>query len=178
MSTASDRFAVSQSFRFQSGSAITKVLYGDENSIVGDRVYRFTGTAVVNTPEESLQKPVEIEVTDVSNGNDFEFSATKVPELEPGVEIVSINESSLSDASPEVNLITYSLRVGDDAQPAILTITDDPIPIVAWVAVAGIASLTGVSIYYVEKCKKVKLASSADLKEMKIETSVECDNAD
>ena len=170
---AESNFATVETVRSQNSMLVVTSLSADSSTTVNRKgIYSFSG--YIDNQAAGRVVPLTVEIDS--------FGLNTAPTINDVAEItgkVSINNSfsfTTKFGGIKVKKTLISLVVKQDNSSSTMILTDDPVPVIAWLALAGLVSLTGVSIYYVEKCKKVKLTTSADLKKLKLETILVCEN--
>ncbi len=171
--SANSQFGTVETTRVQENAIVLTTLsasaQAEPNS---DGFYSFNGHVV----DARSGKSVPLVVNIGQESSDAVFSPEDLDTNDDSFSIVGKQSFSPELQGPELTKTIYSLLVSEDSSIASVVVTDDPIPIIAWLALAGIVSATGISIYFVEKCKSVELEVEANIKETSVKSTAKCNN--
>ena len=149
VSLASEQFATVDTFRINEGTAIiTSLSVGSEITYSDDGFYELAGFVVV--PDKEIRLPLTVRVRTVSPEE-----PPAVTNFVEGLERVTLSASHSEGAGLtdlEVNKIFYTLQFEDESH-GFVTVTEDPLPAIAWVAIAGIASVTTIAVSLIFTCE-------------------------
>lgn len=152
VSMAAEQFATVDTFRISEGSEIiTSLSIGSEALYSDDGFFEFKGFALI--PSSRIEIPLIVRVRTDTPDNPPEIATSTFTYDNEEISLLPSYSADAGLPNIEVRKHFYALRFPDESQ-AFVTVTEDPLPAIAWVAIAGIASMTATVITIAIICNK------------------------
>lgn len=164
VSIAAEQFATVDTFRISEGSAIiTSLTIGSEATYSDDGFFELNGFALI--PSDQIEIPLTVRVLTETPDSPPDISTSTFTYDNEEISLLPTYSADAGLSNIEVRKHFYALRFPDESQ-AFVTVTEDPLPAIAWIVIAGIASVTGTAI-------TIAIICNNDDRKIVIETSHE-----
>ena len=168
---ADGKFVTVDTVRSHGGNSIFSTLTATEMSSIQDGNISFDGMLHITNQQRTV--PLTAKLVTVGEGEAPELSA--IVENDDGLAIISYFTTSYDSDSPNFTKSFYSISHMNEEASSSIILTDDPLPVAAWLIAAAVGYLVAKDVYTIYSCDtSVYSQTEIDLQELKISSSLEC----
>ena len=167
---AGGQFATVETIQSQGKNFVFSSLAASKSQSVTNGKVSFNGYTHGNNLDEAIPLTVTLDI----RGDRKPPNITELAGWDENITVDSAFTYTPLIDGVEVSKTILLLRNISDNQISSMVITDDPIPVAAWLAIASFTSFTAIAAYAIHKCDEVEVTSIFNLLKETFTNTLSC----